>query len=225
MKYIPSNPANKTPLSSETEMRCNLANSASNGLPSVVASIEPICTRSAAIFGLTACCDTTVNPIISMTHNTTGLTSAGRDRTRPTRATSSTTPHTTPITCIHHSPYPTIAPAWSRLAKIRNAPGATTKLKNTSLPSHKLNARNSTVRKNVLIAPLTNSGSRMTSKNLRRQRWRNLERQAVVSNRATRKPMLKFRWSTVSMWLLVIFLITYSYAFIMATTTDSKQYE
>jgi hypothetical protein len=152
MKYIPSNPANNTPLSSETERRCSLANSASNGFPSAVASIEPICTRNAAILGLTACCDTTVRPIISATHNTTGLSNAGNERTRPTRATSSTTPHTTPIMCIHHSPYPTMAPAWSRLAKIRNAPGATTKLKNTSLPNHKLNARNSTVRKNVLIA-------------------------------------------------------------------------
>src|SRR5882672_10358460 len=46
--------------------------------------------------------------------------------------------HTTPIMCIHHSANPTIVPAWSRLAKIRNAPGATTKLRNTSLPSHKL---------------------------------------------------------------------------------------
>jgi hypothetical protein len=34
--------------------------------------------------------------------------------------------------------------------------------------------------------------------------------------------MPKFRWWTVSMWLLLILLITYSYAFIMATTTDSN---
>ena len=39
MKYIPSNPANNTPLSNETEMRCNRANSASNGFLSAVASI------------------------------------------------------------------------------------------------------------------------------------------------------------------------------------------
>ena len=41
---------------------------------------------------------------------------------------------------------------WSRLAKTRNAPGATTKLKNTSLPSHRLKHKNSTVRRKFAIA-------------------------------------------------------------------------
>ena len=41
--------------------------------------------------------------------------------------------------------------AWSRLAKIRNAPGATTKLRNTSLPSHKLKPRNSIVRRKIAM--------------------------------------------------------------------------
>src|SRR6266705_6906706 len=56
IKYIAAKPASNTPLSSETEIRCNLPNSASNGLSAAVAWIDPICTRSAAIFGLTACC-------------------------------------------------------------------------------------------------------------------------------------------------------------------------
>src|SRR5207249_10878837 len=63
------------------------------------------------------------------------------------------TPHPYPLS-LHdalpifpQSPNPTTAPAWSRLVNIRNAPGATTKLKNTSLPSHRLNPRNSSVRR------------------------------------------------------------------------------
>jgi hypothetical protein len=151
MKYIQASPANNTPLSSDTEIRCSFPNSASNGFPSAVASIDPIRTRNVAIRGLTACCDRTVNPIISKTHSITGLTDAEIDRTRTMRATSNTTPQTAPIMCIHQSPYPTIAPAWSRLAKIRNAPGATTRLRKTSLPSHKLKARNSSVLKKLNI--------------------------------------------------------------------------
>ena len=37
MKYIAANPANNTPLSSVTDIRCNLPNSASNGLSAAVA--------------------------------------------------------------------------------------------------------------------------------------------------------------------------------------------
>src|SRR5215475_121804 len=40
-----------------------------------------------------------------------------------------------------------MAPAWSRLAITRNAPGATMKLRKTSLPSQMLSARNSSVRR------------------------------------------------------------------------------
>ena len=61
MKYIPSNPASKTPLSSATDTRCSFVNRESNGFPAGVASIEPICTRNAAIFGLT---DFLANPLI-----------------------------------------------------------------------------------------------------------------------------------------------------------------
>jgi hypothetical protein len=149
IKYIAAIPANKTPLSSETEIRCNRLNSASSGLSAAVAWIEPICTRSAAIFGLTACWDTTVNPIISKTHSAAGPARLETERVRNNRATKIAIPQTTPIMCIHHNPYPTIAPAWSRLAKIRNAPGATTKLRNTSLPSQRLKPRNSIVRRKV----------------------------------------------------------------------------
>jgi hypothetical protein len=151
IKYIAANPASNTPLSSETEIKCKLLNSASSGLPSAVASIDPICTRSAAIFGLTACCDTTVSRIISTTHSAAGATRLANVLVRNNRASRIAIPHTTPIMCIHHNPYPTIAPAWSRLANIRNAPGATTKLSSTSLPSHRLKPRNSIVRRNVDI--------------------------------------------------------------------------
>jgi len=149
MKYIATNPANNTPLSSETEIRCNRLNSASNGLSAAVAWIEPTCTRSAAIFGLIECCDTTVSPIISTTHSAAGVAKLANVRVRTKRASRIAIPHTTPIMCIHHNPYPTMVPAWSRLAKIRNAPGATTKLRNTSLPSHRLKPRNSIVRRKV----------------------------------------------------------------------------
>ena len=37
IKYIATNPASNTPLSSETEIRCNRLNSASNGLSAAVA--------------------------------------------------------------------------------------------------------------------------------------------------------------------------------------------
>ena len=72
-------------------------------------------------------------------------------RVLTSRASSTTIPQTTPIKCIHQSPYPTMAPAWSRLARTRNAPGATTKLRNTSLPSHRLKPRNSIMRRNDAI--------------------------------------------------------------------------
>jgi hypothetical protein len=149
MRYIVASPASRTPLSSETEIRCNRLNSDSNGLPSAVAWIEPICIRRAAILGLTVCCDTTVSRIISSTHNAAGVAKLANDRVRNNRASRIAIPHTTPIMCIHQSPYPTITPAWSRLAKIRNAPGATTKLRNMSLPSHRLKPRNSIVRSKI----------------------------------------------------------------------------
>ncbi len=119
-----------------------------------VGLIDPICTRSAAIFGLTECCDTTVSPIMSTTNSAPGVAKLANVRVRNNRASRIVIPHTTPIMCIHHSPYPTIAPAWSRLAKIGNAPGATTKLRNTSLPSHRLKPRNSMVRKKFCMGPL-----------------------------------------------------------------------
>ena len=75
-------------------------------------------------------------------------------RVRSNLASKIAIPQTTPIMCIHQSPNPTIAPAWSRLAKIRNAPGATTKLRNTSLPSHKLKPRNSIVRSKIDMGSL-----------------------------------------------------------------------
>jgi hypothetical protein len=149
IRYIAAIPASRTALSSETEIRCNRLNSASSGLSAAVAWIDPICTRSAAILGLTACCDTTVSPIISTTQSAAGAAKLENVRVRNNRASRIAIPHATPIMCIHHNPYPTIAPAWSRLARIRNAPGATTKLKNTSLPSHTLKPRNSIVRRKV----------------------------------------------------------------------------
>ncbi len=151
IKYIAAKPASNTPLSSETEIRCNRLNSASSGLCSAVACIDPICTRSVAILGLTACCDTTVSRIISTTHNAAGVTRPANVFVLSKRASKITIPHTTPMKCIRHNANPTIAPAWSRLARIRNAPGATTKLRNTSLPSHRLKLRNSIVRRNVDI--------------------------------------------------------------------------
>jgi hypothetical protein len=154
IKNIAANPASSTPLSSETEIRCNLPNSTSNGLSAAVAWIDPICTRSTAIFGLTACCDTTVSRIINATHSAAGVAKLANVRVRANRASRITMPHTTPIMCIHHNANPTIAPAWSLVAKIRNAPGATTKLKNTSLPSHRLSPRNSIVRSKVAMRAL-----------------------------------------------------------------------
>ncbi len=146
IKYKAANPASRTAPSSDAETRCNLPNSASNGLSAAVAWTDPICTRSAAIFGLTACCDTTVSRIINAKHSAAGAARLANARVLTNRASRIAIPQTTPIKCIRPSPNPTIAPAESRLGKIRNAPGATTKLKNTSLPSHKLKPRNSRVR-------------------------------------------------------------------------------
>jgi hypothetical protein len=154
IKYMAASPASSTPLSSETEIRCNFPNSASRGLSAAVAWIDPICTRSAAIFGLTACCDTTVSKIISTTQSAGGAARLSNVRVLISRASRTTIPQTTPIRCIHHNPYPTIAPAESRLPNIRNAPGATTKLRKTSLPSHKLKPRNSRVRDKFAMAAL-----------------------------------------------------------------------
>jgi hypothetical protein len=164
MNHIPATPAKSTPLSSITETRCHFPNSANSGLPSLVASIDPIFTRNSAIRGFTACCDTTVKTIIAITDKAAGFTRLIGEAVRTNRAASNTTPQITPIMCIHHNVYPTIAPDESRLAKIRNAPGATTKLKNTSLPSHKPNARNSTVRKKVNIRAPQNRANRRASK-------------------------------------------------------------
>jgi hypothetical protein len=154
IKYKAAIPANRTQPSSDAEIRCNRPNSANSGLSAAVAWIDPICTRSAAIFGLTACCDTTVSKIINTTQSAAGVARLANVRVRNNRANKIATPQTTPIMCIRPSPNPTIAPAWSRLARIRNAPGATTKLKNTSLPSHRLKPRNSIVRRTFAMRAL-----------------------------------------------------------------------
>ena len=154
IKYIAANPARSTHPSSDAEIRCNFPNSASSGLSAAVAWIDPISTRSAAIFGLTACCDTTVSRIISTTQSAEGVARLANVRVLANRASKTTKPQTTPIMCIHHSANPTTAPAWSRLAKIRNAPGANTRLTNASLPSHTLNPRNSRVRRKFIMAAL-----------------------------------------------------------------------
>jgi len=86
---------------------------------------------------------------MSTTNRAAGVAKLANVRVRNNRASRIVIPHTTPIMCIHHNPNPTTAPAWSRLAKIRNAPGATTKLRNTSLPSHRLKPRNSIVRRKL----------------------------------------------------------------------------
>src|SRR5258708_18756635 len=96
-------PASNTPLSRATEMVCNRANSASKGFPATVASIDPICTRSTAILGLTATCEITVKIIISTTHQPTGAPTALKLRTRNTRTNKITTPQTIPIQCIRPS--------------------------------------------------------------------------------------------------------------------------
>ena len=111
IKYNAANPARITPPSSDAEIRCNRLNSASNGLSAAVAWIDPIRTRSAAIFGLTACCETTVSKIIETTHSAAGVARLANVRVLSSRASRIATPHTTPIMCIHQSPYPTIAPA------------------------------------------------------------------------------------------------------------------
>lgn len=146
IKYNPANPASSTPLSSASETRCNLLNSVSSGLSANVAWIEPIWVRNTAMRGLTACCEITVSPIINTTHNAAGAARLANVRVRASRTSKKITPHTMPAKCIRHSAYPTIAPAWSRDASTENAPGATTKLKNASLPSHRLKLRNSIVR-------------------------------------------------------------------------------
>jgi len=122
IKYIAANPARSTHPSSDAEIRCNRPNSASNGLSAAVAWIDPICARSAAIFGLTACCDTTVSRIINTTHKAVGAARLANVRVLSKRASRIAIPQTTPIMCIHQSAYPTIAPAESRLPNIRNAP-------------------------------------------------------------------------------------------------------
>src|SRR6266849_523170 len=162
-----ANPANSTPLSSETEMRCNRLNSASNGLSCAVAWIDPICTRNIAILGLTPTCDATVNAIINTTQSATGATKLANVRVRTSRANRKTTPQTAPSTCIRPKANPTIAPAASRLPSTRNAPGATTKLRNTSLPSHNPKHRNSMLRSTVDMICYRNLFTNRRSVNLR----------------------------------------------------------
>src|SRR6267378_6575877 len=57
-------------------------------------------------------------------------------------------------------------PAASRFPRIVNAPGATTKLRNTSAPSHRLKLNNSIVRKRVVtknsFTPFWNEECRLT---------------------------------------------------------------
>jgi len=154
IKYIADNPARSTHPSSDAEIRCNRLNSASSGLSAAVAWIDPISTRSAAILGLTACCDTTVSRIISITHRAAGVTRLAKVRVLSKRASRIAMPQTTPIMCIHQSANPTTAPAWSLLDRIRNAPGANTRLTNASLPSHRLNPRNSRVRRKFIMGAL-----------------------------------------------------------------------
>jgi hypothetical protein len=149
INHIAKMPANNTPLSNPTETVCSRINSASKGLPASVAAIDPILPRNIAIFGLTATCEITVSPIISTTHNAAGAARIPTLRVRNTRTNRITNPQAIPIQCIRPSEYPTIAPAWSRLNRTENAPGATTKLKNTSLPSHMLKPRNSIARSTV----------------------------------------------------------------------------
>jgi len=149
MRYIAANPANSTPPSSLTEILCSRLNSTSSGLSAAVACIDPICVRNDAIFGLTVCCETTVSVIINTTHSAAGVAKLANVRVRTSRARRKTIPHTTPIKCIRHNENPTITPAWSRLPSTWNAPGATTKLRKTSLPIHKLKPRNSIVRRKV----------------------------------------------------------------------------
>jgi hypothetical protein len=150
-KYMAANPAKSTPLSSITERLCNRSNPTRSGLSAAVAWIDPISVRSFAILGVTPCCDTTVSAIISTTHSATGAAKLANVRVLSSRAAKITMPQTTPMKCIRPSANPTIAPAWSRLPSRENAPGATTKLKKTSLPSHKLKPRNSIVRRTVDI--------------------------------------------------------------------------
>jgi hypothetical protein len=189
IKYIAAKPASRTPLSSETEIRCNRPNSASNGLSAAVAWIDPICVRSAAIFGLTACCDTTVSKIISATQSAGGVARLANVRVLSKRASRIAIPHTTPIMCIHQSAYPTIAPAESRLPNIRKAPGATTKLKNTSLPSHRLKPRNSRVRRKFMMAALYKTAAFPTTASLSDSQPSNSIKPCVL-------PLLNSKFST-----------------------------
>jgi hypothetical protein len=149
IKYIAAKPASRTPLSSNTETRCSFRNASSNGLLAAVASIDPIRTRSAAIRGVTANCEISVSAIINTTHSAAGAAKLANVRVRTNRTNRITTPQAMPIKCIRVSEYPTTAPASSRLARIANAPGATTKLKKISLPSHTLRPRNSIARRTV----------------------------------------------------------------------------
>ncbi len=111
VKNNAANPVSNTPLSNPTEIVCNRPNSARNGFPAAVASIDPICTLSTAIRGLTATCEITVSTIINVTHKAAGATKAVKLRIRKSRTNKITAPQTIPIQCIRPSEYPTIAPA------------------------------------------------------------------------------------------------------------------
>src|SRR6266481_2880329 len=106
IKSSAATPPSNTPLSNPTEIVCNRANSASKGFPAAVASIDPICTRSTAILGLTATCEITVKMIINITHNAAGATKEVKLRIRKSRTNKITTPQTIPIQCIRVSEYP-----------------------------------------------------------------------------------------------------------------------
>ena len=66
-------PASNTPLSSSTETRCSRKNAANSGLSAAVAWIDPICTLSVAIRGLTANCEIVVSTIINTTQRAAGV--------------------------------------------------------------------------------------------------------------------------------------------------------
>src|SRR5579885_173446 len=110
-KESATKPATRTALSSVTETAWRRVNAASKGLSEDVASIEPICVRSAAMRGLMLDCEIAVKTIINATQMAAGVAREAKLRVRKTRAARKTSPATIPPRCITVRLCPTIAPA------------------------------------------------------------------------------------------------------------------
>jgi hypothetical protein len=149
-RYMPARPSSRTAPSKATERWCNRSNSTRRGSVSAVFCTDTISLFSAAIRLLTVNCEAAVSNTINTTHSAAALVKLPKSCVRASRDARNTSPKAIPAKCNRPSANPTIIPAASRFPRIANAPGATTKLRNASAPSHRPKLKNSIVRKKVV---------------------------------------------------------------------------